>query len=579
LTTPLLSIITPSLNQAPYLRQTIESVASQPVPTGSVEHIVVDGGSTDGSVEIIREYGARLAWWVSEKDRGQSDAINKGLARARGRFVGWLNSDDWFEPGALAEVVRRLGASDGARGFDVLVGRCRFVGEGGRVMFNPRPPEPISLANLLRLKSQWFNGRVIVQPEAFFRLAAARELGGLNVENHYSMDHELWVRLLLAGARFLTFDQHIANLRVHPRQKTAANREVVRCLLRFARPLFDQSIDRLGGEAGAVRSELDSMAAKLAAADPVFDRWAGRSADGGSSDWTGVSAYLDGIGAREEDWNAPRRALHGPRVQVGLAAVEREMRRSWGRAWRILMLSTDGGYAAARILERFASRRIDLLAGTVGSSRHGAMMSRLGLGADGTRRGLRHSVRAFRIDGGLEEALRGGPFDLVLTETVLVSSPKPELFLGALWGALREGGMLLAVAEPVAVGGAYLEAMAVRLARQLSANDESVLHPLADPFLGRIAFEASLARGPGGEDAWWAAHPGARGVAVEPIMAGLSPRPELVLQRTYGAMDYLPLTPFPTIDTGAPVGDGWGMTLWRKPARQSSKAAEQQSSK
>ncbi len=123
----LVSIITPSYNQAHYLEATIRSVLEQDY--SEIEYIIVDGGSTDGSREIIERYSSRLAWWVSEKDRGQTDAINKGFGRAHGEILAWINSDDTYEPGAVAQAVEYLQANPQV---GMVYGDARFIDGEGR---------------------------------------------------------------------------------------------------------------------------------------------------------------------------------------------------------------------------------------------------------------------------------------------------------------------------------------------------------------------------------------------------------------------------------------------------------------
>jgi glycosyltransferase involved in cell wall biosynthesis len=106
---PLVSVVTPSFNQAAFIEQTLRSVLEQDYP--AIEYLVADGASTDGSVEIIQKYADRLAWWVSEKDHGQAEAINKGFTKATGKYIAWVNSDDYYLPGAIRAAVEVLEAN------------------------------------------------------------------------------------------------------------------------------------------------------------------------------------------------------------------------------------------------------------------------------------------------------------------------------------------------------------------------------------------------------------------------------------------------------------------------------------
>lgn len=184
---PRVSIVTPSYNQAQFIEETIRSVLLQGYP--DLEYIIIDGGSMDGSVEIIRQYEPWLAYWVSEKDRGQSDALNKGFRRATGSIVAWLNSDDWYEPGILPERA----AAMRARPQCVLVySDCQFVDTLGRPIHIWRTAQ-CSLTSLLLEANQ------IPQPGSFICASALAAAGGIDETLHHAMDYVLWLRLCLLG--------------------------------------------------------------------------------------------------------------------------------------------------------------------------------------------------------------------------------------------------------------------------------------------------------------------------------------------------------------------------------------------
>lgn len=207
--TPLVSIITPSFNQAPFLEETILSVLSQEYPR--LEYFIIDGGSTDGSVEIIHKYAGRLAGWVSEPDRGQTDAINKGFSLARGEILAWLNSDDVYKPGAVAEAAAYLSTHPGV---GLVYGDADYIDEDGR----PIGRFPARQTDLRRLRQGYVH---IPQQSAFFRADLWKRLGPLDPSFYFAMDYDLWVRL--AGASQLTYLPRLwASFRLHSGGKTIA---------------------------------------------------------------------------------------------------------------------------------------------------------------------------------------------------------------------------------------------------------------------------------------------------------------------------------------------------------------------
>jgi glycosyltransferase involved in cell wall biosynthesis len=206
---PRISVITPSLNQGRYLRQTIESVLSQNYP--DLEYIVVDGGSTDESVAILRQYSDRLTSWTSEPDRGQSDAINKGFARATGEIVAFLNSDDFYLPGALARVAEAFMANPNA---GAVYGRSHFVAEDGHTLRTDG--EPFDARRML-------DGvyPTLTQPAVFVRRDAVGRVGYLDPELHYAFDKEFFWRVF-ANYEAVFIPHTLAAMRLHATSKSVA---------------------------------------------------------------------------------------------------------------------------------------------------------------------------------------------------------------------------------------------------------------------------------------------------------------------------------------------------------------------
>ena len=207
---PFVSIITPSYNQARFLPDTIQSVLSQDYP--DLEYIIVDGGSTDGSLEIIRQYASQLSWWVSEPDQGQTDAINKGFARAKGDILAWLNSDDTYEPKAVGVAVKYLLAHPQV---GMVYADANFINEAGRVIgkFNSAQTD-------YRLLRQGYVH--IPQQTMFFRAKYWKQLGPLDPSFYFAMDYDLWTRIAAHAPLKYIPGQTWSNFRLHTSGKTVA---------------------------------------------------------------------------------------------------------------------------------------------------------------------------------------------------------------------------------------------------------------------------------------------------------------------------------------------------------------------
>ncbi len=214
MTLPSISIVTPSYNQKKFLEQTIVSVISQRY--ANLEYIVMDGGSTDGSIEVLRKYGDDISFWTSEKDNGQSDAIRRGFTRAQGEILAWLNSDDTYEPSALKTVGEFFAANPG---IELVYGNLNFIDEDGKRLFTAYP---VLDPGILLYENQF-----IPQQAMFWRRTLYERSGGVNPDLRFAMDFELIVKFLKKGARAAKVRNTLANFRVHAAAKSSTIRDVM----------------------------------------------------------------------------------------------------------------------------------------------------------------------------------------------------------------------------------------------------------------------------------------------------------------------------------------------------------------
>jgi glycosyltransferase involved in cell wall biosynthesis len=205
-----MAVVTPSFNQARYIERTIQSVITQDV--AGLDYMVIDGGSNDGTVDILRRYGNRPRW-VSEKDGGQADAVNKGIRQTEGEIIGWLNSDDIYYPGALRAVLDYFATNPEC---DVVYGNANHIDEHDGII----EPYPSEAWNANRLREVCF----ICQPSVFFRRRVVEENGLLDEQLQYCMDYEYWLRLARNGVRVHRIARLLAGSRLHEETKTLGAR-------------------------------------------------------------------------------------------------------------------------------------------------------------------------------------------------------------------------------------------------------------------------------------------------------------------------------------------------------------------
>lgn len=203
---PKISIVTPSFNQAGFLEETIRSVLLQGY--SNLEYIIIDGGSSDGSVDIIRKYENDLAYWVSEKDRGAADAIGKGFRKATGSIVGWLNSDDVYRPNTLQNVAAAFQSNQAV---DVVYGNTHWIDVNGNVLAEKRQT-PFSRS------AYFYGGADLQQPATFWTRELYEKVGGLDPSFRAAFDTDLFFRFFQTGARFHHVPEFLAAFRLHSDQ-------------------------------------------------------------------------------------------------------------------------------------------------------------------------------------------------------------------------------------------------------------------------------------------------------------------------------------------------------------------------
>jgi glycosyltransferase involved in cell wall biosynthesis len=252
LAAPLVTIVTPSYNQGEFLEETIRSVLDQDYEP--IEYLVLDGGSSDGSVEIIQRYEDRIAWWTSEPDEGQAQALNRGFARAQGVYLGWLCSDDTLLPGAIARLVAAL---EERRDVDLAYGDVHWTNADSETVSYGRARD-LDADDLLRGGSL-----PVFQPASLWRRSLWDAAGPLAEDLTYVLDTAFFLRAACVGS-WLRLPETLATYRVHPGSKTARV-EVRKAeeLLRFARWDFEE--EALRRHAPARRAAFERRAALMLA--------------------------------------------------------------------------------------------------------------------------------------------------------------------------------------------------------------------------------------------------------------------------------------------------------------------------
>ncbi|QCS50062.1 glycosyltransferase [Picosynechococcus sp. PCC 11901] len=236
---PRISIITPSYNQGSFIEETICSVIKQGYP--NLEYIIIDGGSTDNTSEIIKRYEQWITYWVSEPDNGQTHAINKGLAKATGEIIAYLNSDDYYLPGTLFKVAEHFRQFPDT---DLLHGICRYVNEEGEKI-GEQFGKIKKLEEILDLWDVWWKQCQFVQPEIFWTRRITDKIGLFKEELNFVMDYDYWLRILEAEGTVGSVNSEFSCFRFTSDQKSNQSEKVAEELLQVVHPFLWSNLTKI----------------------------------------------------------------------------------------------------------------------------------------------------------------------------------------------------------------------------------------------------------------------------------------------------------------------------------------------
>jgi len=224
---PKITIVTPSYNQGHFIEETIRSILLQNYP--NLEYIIIDGGSSDNTIDIIKKYDPWISFWVSERDSGQSDAINRGFLKSTGVYGNWINSDDLLERNALWTIAKRISNIETK---EIFIGDYKIIDIQSKVIREARS-NIRQLEELVDIERHWRNGRFnqIGQQATFFPIDFFKSIGMLNIHNHYTMDYELWGRFLLKNAVLTPIHSTLGVFRTYSGQKISFEEKTTRNLI------------------------------------------------------------------------------------------------------------------------------------------------------------------------------------------------------------------------------------------------------------------------------------------------------------------------------------------------------------